>query len=63
MKKAVVSVTEFDENGNKIHYKETDGYESWFEYDEDGNLIHYKNKSTEIYESWSEYVNTTPTEK
>ena len=34
---------EYDEKGNLVHYKNSDGSESWSEYDEKGNEIHYKN--------------------
>ena len=27
------SVTEYDERGNEIHYKNSDGNESWYEYE------------------------------
>ena len=36
---------EYDENGNMIHIKDSDGYESWKEYDNNGNMIHYKNSN------------------
>lgn len=34
--------TEYDENGNEIHYKTFYGLEFWFEYDAGGNMIHSK---------------------
>ena len=37
--KVKVSVTEYDENGNKIYYKDIDGDEQWYDYDEGGNLV------------------------
>ena len=33
---------ENDANGNKIHYKTSDGYEIWYEYDGTDNQIHCK---------------------
>ena len=47
------SITTYDENGNKIHFKSSNGYEIWSEYDEKGNCIHFK--SSDGYEIWSEY--------
>ena len=35
----------YDENGNVVHYKDSNGYESWREYDTNGNLIHYKDSN------------------
>jgi YD repeat-containing protein len=43
----------YDSNGNMIHSKNSDGYESWIEYDSDGNVIHYKHSNG--YEFWKEY--------
>ena len=48
-----VLITEYDTKGNKIHYKKSDGYESWDEYDTDGHKIHYKNSDGN--EEWYEY--------
>ena len=49
------SVTEYDERGNEIHRKDSDGNESWceYEYDDHGNQIHQK--SSYGNESWHEY--------
>ena len=33
-------VSKYDENGNEIHYKNTDGFEEWYEYDSNGKIIH-----------------------
>ena len=33
---------DYDENGNIIHYKNSNGNEKWYDYDENGNIIHYK---------------------
>ena len=44
---------EYDSNGNLIHYKKSNGFESWREYDSHGKLIHYKN--SDGYEYWYEY--------
>ena len=49
----VLSISEYDNNGNLIHYKNSDGNEEWKEYDSNGNLIHYKNSNG--YEYWKEY--------
>lgn len=46
-------ITEYDINGNIIHYKNSDGYEWWKEYDTNGNEIHYKDSDGD--EWWSEY--------
>ena len=35
----------YDENGNMIHYKNSDGFEEWWDYDENNNPIHYKNSN------------------
>ena len=35
---------EYDENGNMIHYKNSDGVEYWREYDGYDNEIHYKHQ-------------------
>ena len=51
--KVKVSVAEYDENGNEIHYKDIDGDEQWYDYDKGGNLIHRKNSNG--YEAWWEY--------
>ena len=37
----------YDENGNEIHHKDSDGYEAWVEYDSKGNVIHLKNSDGE----------------
>ena len=47
------TVKKFDENGNKIYYKENNGYERWNEYDSNGNEIHYKDSRG--FEYWKEY--------
>ena len=49
----VLSISEYDNNGNLIHYKNSNGYEEWGEYDSNGNLIHYKNSDGK--EEWNEY--------
>ena len=33
---------EFDENGNIVYYKNSNGYEYWKEYDKNNNVIHFK---------------------
>ena len=47
------SVYKYDENGNKIHYKENNGYEEWYEYNSNGNEIHFKDNGG--FEYWKEY--------
>ena len=49
----VLSISEYDNNENLIHFKDSDGYEEWGEYDSNGNLIHYKNSDGK--EEWNEY--------
>ena len=49
----VLSISEYDNNGNLIHYKNSNGYEYWKEYDSNGNSIHFKNSNS--YEKWYEY--------
>ena len=49
----VLSISEYDNNGNLIHSKNSNGYEYWKEYDSNGNLIH--SKDSDGYESWKEY--------
>jgi len=44
---------EYDSNGNEIHYKNSDGFESWSKYDSHGKVIHFKN--SDGYEYWYEY--------
>lgn len=35
----------YDNNGNSIYYRNSNGYECWKEYDDKGNIIHYKNSN------------------
>ena len=44
---------EYDERGNIIHRKNSDGFEEWREYDERGNIIHRRN--SDGYDGWFEY--------
>ena len=44
---------EYDEKGNEIHFKYSDGYEVWREYDENNNIIHRKYGDGD--ELWYEY--------
>lgn len=39
---ANITITKYDENGNCIHYKSSNGYEEWYEYNMNNNIIHYK---------------------
>ena len=49
----VYSISEYDNNGNLIHSKNSDFVECWKEYDSNGNLIH--SKYSYSCEEWSEY--------
>ena len=31
---------EYDENGNRTYFKNSNGFETWCKYNKDGNLIH-----------------------
>lgn len=44
---------EYDDKGNLIHSKASNGYEQWYEYDDRGNLIH--RKTSDEYEQWYKY--------
>jgi len=46
-------VTEYDDRGNLIHSKDSDGYEAWREYDANDNMIYYRNSKG--FEWWREY--------
>ena len=43
----------YDNNGNVVHYKDSNGDERWLDYDKNNNPIHYKNSTGS--ESWCEY--------
>jgi YD repeat-containing protein len=47
------TITEYDEKGNMIHHRNSNGYEEWAEYDTNNNLIHYRDSNG--YELWREY--------
>ena len=49
----VLSISEYDSNGNEIHSKYSNGEEYWYEYDRNGNKIH--SKDSDGYEEWYEY--------
>ena len=49
----ILSVSEYDQNGNEIHYKNSNGYEEWYEYDQNWNEIHYKD--SDGIEYWKDY--------
>ena len=51
-KPMVEPLREYDERGNCIHYKNSDGFEWWSEFDERGNEVHHKN--SDGFESWRE---------
>ena len=46
----VYSISEYDNNGNQIHYKGSNGFEYWKKYDSNGQLIYSKNNKG--YEKW-----------
>lgn len=43
---------EYDSDGNKTHFRDSDGYEEWWDY-ENGKMTHYHDSKG--YENWSEY--------
>lgn len=43
----------YDENGNEIHYRDSNDFEYWKEYDNNNNVIHYKDNTG--YEYWDLY--------
>jgi len=47
------TIKDYDEKGNVIHFKNSNGYEYWKDYDEKGNVIHFKNSAG--YECSSKY--------
>jgi YD repeat-containing protein len=47
------TIKEYDNNGNLIHFRNSDGYEFWREYDTNGNEIH--SRDSDGYEDWREY--------
>ena len=49
----VPEISEYDEKGNLIHYRNSDGYEYWREFDKNNNLIH--RRDTNGFEAWKEY--------
>ena len=50
----VLLIKEYDDNGNKIHYKDCYEYEELREYDDKGRLIHVKDSNG--YEEFYEYI-------
>src|SRR3989344_950680 len=52
-KSPIIETLEYDKNGNLIHFKDSNRYESWGEYDKEGNELHFKDSNG--YESWIEY--------
>jgi len=46
-------IKEYDDNGNCIHYRDSDGYEYWREYDDNGRYIYYKDSKG--FEKRNEY--------
>jgi YD repeat-containing protein len=57
-------IFEYDANGNMIHAKHSDGYETWRKYDANNKLIHYKDSNgiEEWYDSDGNLIDK-PTEK
>ncbi len=47
--------TKYNNNGNRINFKNSNGYEIWYEHDSRGNLIHIKD--SEGYEKWLDKMN------
>lgn len=45
---------DYDENGNKIHCKDSNGFEKWYKCDEKGNMTYVK-YSNGKHEEWHEY--------
>ena len=44
---------DYDSKGNKIHVRDSDGYEWWYDYDSKGNEIHYKDTDgVELWYKW-----------
>jgi YD repeat-containing protein len=48
-------IKEYDNNGNMIHSRYSDGFEVWYDYDTNGNEIH--SRDSRGYEVWREYDN------
>lgn len=56
-------ISEYDENGNLIYFKDfyyrpnnsdsDEGYEEWYKYDENSNLVHHENSDGEA--EWYKY--------
>jgi len=44
---------EYDDRGNMIYHKDSNGFETWYEYDERDNLI--RERDSEGFEEWREY--------
>jgi len=49
----IIEISKYDEKGNLIHFKNSNGFEYTQEYDENNNMIHFKDN--EISEYWKEY--------
>ncbi len=46
-------ITEYDDKGNLIYYKDSDGTECWYKYDKKGNYVYFKDSIGN--EAWREY--------
>jgi len=48
-------IERFDEMGNVIYYRDSEGNEEWREYDEKNNVTHYRDSDNGGCEEWYEY--------
>ncbi len=50
-------ITEYDDKGNCIHFKNFNDYETWKEYDKRNNIKYYRRKNiwNTYYEEWTEF--------
>jgi len=46
-------IERYDEKGNIIYRRDSEGHECWYEYDENNNCTHYRDSGG--YEYWREY--------
>jgi YD repeat-containing protein len=46
---------EYDQNGNLIYCKDSDGFEWWRKYDGRGNIIYYCTSDGYGFEEWYDY--------
>ena len=51
----VEEISRYDDRGNLIHYKHSDGFEYWREFDENNNRNYYKNSNgCELWFKWED---------